>query len=254
MTCARKQFNLRFQKASGQLENTARVRQVRRDIARIKTISAEGHAEAGVLGVGYNAAACIAGTVVSDKGDKTVTVVLVERRVMHPVYKKFIKRSKRYRAHDEANACKAGDVVSHPRVPADLQDANLGSGRRSRQQARAVGRTQAMIQMQSRLDVADNSGARSVQCIKVLGGSKRKTAGRRRHRRLGEGGDPARPRQEGRHPPGGDRAHGQGDPARDGTAIRFDRNAAVLINNQHEPIGTRIFGPVTRELRAEEVS
>ena len=51
------------------------------------------------------------GTVVSDKGDKTVTV-LVERRVMHPVYKKIIKRSKRYRAHDEANACKAGDIVS----------------------------------------------------------------------------------------------------------------------------------------------
>ena len=51
------------------------------------------------------------GTVVSDKGDKSVTV-LVERRVMHPVYKKIIKRSKRYRAHDEANACKAGDIVS----------------------------------------------------------------------------------------------------------------------------------------------
>ena len=51
------------------------------------------------------------GTVVSDKGDKTVTV-LVERRVMHPVYKKIIKRLKRYRAHDEANACKAGDIVS----------------------------------------------------------------------------------------------------------------------------------------------
>ena len=51
------------------------------------------------------------GTVVSDKGDKSVTV-LVERRVMHPVYKKIIKRSKRYHAHDEANACKTGDTVS----------------------------------------------------------------------------------------------------------------------------------------------
>jgi small subunit ribosomal protein S17 len=50
------------------------------------------------------------GTVVSDKGDKTVTV-LVERRVMHPIYKKFIKRSKRYHAHDEANSAKVGDVV-----------------------------------------------------------------------------------------------------------------------------------------------
>ena len=52
----------------------------------------------------------MAGTVVSDKNDKTVTV-LVERRVMHPVYKKFIRRSKRFAAHDEANVCKVGDVV-----------------------------------------------------------------------------------------------------------------------------------------------
>jgi small subunit ribosomal protein S17 len=51
------------------------------------------------------------GTVVSDKGDKTVTV-LVERRVMHPVYKKYIKRSKKYAAHDETNRCKTGDVIS----------------------------------------------------------------------------------------------------------------------------------------------
>ena len=50
------------------------------------------------------------GVVMSDKGDKTV-VVLVERRVMHPIYKKFIRRSKKYMAHDEANACKAGDIV-----------------------------------------------------------------------------------------------------------------------------------------------
>lgn len=50
------------------------------------------------------------GVVVSDKGDKTI-VVLVERRVMHPIYKKFIRRSKKYMAHDEANACKAGDKV-----------------------------------------------------------------------------------------------------------------------------------------------
>ncbi|MEX2408727.1 MAG: 30S ribosomal protein S17, partial [Rhodovibrionaceae bacterium] len=50
------------------------------------------------------------GVVVSDKGEKTITV-LVERRVMHPLYKKFIKRSKKYRAHDEANSCKVGDVV-----------------------------------------------------------------------------------------------------------------------------------------------
>ena len=109
-----------------------------------------------------------------------------------------------------------------------------------------------MIQMQTNLDVADNSGARRVQCIKVLGGSKRKVAGV---------GDvivvsirEAIPR--GRVKKGD--VHRAvivrtASPVRrtDGTAIRFDRNAAVLINKQGEPIGTRIFGPVTRELRAK---
>ncbi len=108
-----------------------------------------------------------------------------------------------------------------------------------------------MIQMQSNLAVADNSGARRVQCIKVLGGSKRKYAG------IGDiivvSVKEAIPRGRVK----------KGDVHRavvvrtakdikrnDGTVIRFDRNAAVLINKQGEPIGTRIFGPVTRELRA----
>ena len=93
-----------------------------------------------------------------------------------------------------------------------------------------------------------------MQCIKVLGGSKRKTAGgRRRDRRLGQGRHSARSREEGRRAPGGHRAYGEGrSTASDGSAIRFDRNAAVLINKQNEPIGTRIFGPVTRELRAKK--
>ena len=107
-----------------------------------------------------------------------------------------------------------------------------------------------MIQMQTNLDVADNSGARRVMCIKVLGGSKRKYASvgdvivvsvkeaipRGRVKK----GDVmkaviVRVRKDIRRP--------------DGSVIRFDRNAAVLINPQGEPIGTRIFGPVTRELR-----
>ncbi len=109
-----------------------------------------------------------------------------------------------------------------------------------------------MIQMQSRLEVADNSGARKVQCIKVLGGSKRKTAG------VGDiivvSVKEAIPRGRVK----------KGDIHRavivrtakeirrqDGSAIRFDRNAAVLIDKGGEPIGTRIFGPVTRELRAK---
>jgi large subunit ribosomal protein L14 len=107
-----------------------------------------------------------------------------------------------------------------------------------------------MIQMQTNLDVADNSGARRVQCIKVLGGSKRKTAG------IGDiivvSVKEAIPR--GRVKKGDVHKAVIVRTAKevrrdDGTVIRFDRNAAVLINAQKEPIGTRIFGPVTRELR-----
>lgn len=110
-----------------------------------------------------------------------------------------------------------------------------------------------MIQMQTVLDAADNSGARRLQCIKVLGGSKRKTAG------VGDiivvSVKEAIPR--GRVKKGDIHKAVIVRTAKeirrdDGTAIRFDRNAAVLINNQQEPIGTRIFGPVTRELRQKQ--
>ena len=110
-----------------------------------------------------------------------------------------------------------------------------------------------MIQMQTRMDVADNSGAREVMCIKVLGGSKRKTAS------IGDivvvSVKDAIPRGKVK----------KGDVHKavvvrtrfstkraDGSSIRFDRNAAVLINAAGEPIGTRIFGPVARELRAKK--
>jgi large subunit ribosomal protein L14 len=107
-----------------------------------------------------------------------------------------------------------------------------------------------MIQMQTNLDVADNSGARRVQCIKVLGGSKRKYAS------VGDiivvSVKEAIPR--GRVKKGDVRKAVVVRTAKevrrdDGTAIRFDSNAAVLIGNNNEPIGTRIFGPVVRELR-----
>ena len=111
-----------------------------------------------------------------------------------------------------------------------------------------------MIQMQSNLDVADNSGARRVMCIKVLGGAKRRYAhvgdlivvsikeaiprGRVKkgdvHKAI-----VVRTAKDIRRP--------------DGTVIRFDSNAAVLVNANMEPIGTRIFGPVTRELRAKNL-
>ena len=109
-----------------------------------------------------------------------------------------------------------------------------------------------MIQTESRLDVADNSGARSVMCIKVLGGS------RRRYASIGDiivvSVKEAVPNSKVK----------KGDVMKavivrtkkevnrkDGTYIRFDTNSAVLINNQNEPVGTRIFGPVARELRAK---
>jgi large subunit ribosomal protein L14 len=109
-----------------------------------------------------------------------------------------------------------------------------------------------MIQVQSMLEVADNSGARRVQCIKVLGGSKRRYAGigdvikisikeAIPNSRVKKGemfsALVVRTRKGVRRP--------------DGSLIRFDRNAAVLLNPQLQPIGTRIFGPVTRELRTE---
>ncbi|ONG50584.1 50S ribosomal protein L14 [Pseudoroseomonas deserti] len=110
-----------------------------------------------------------------------------------------------------------------------------------------------MIIVESNLEVADNSGARRVQCIKVLGGSKRRTA---------SVGDVIVVSVKEAIPRGKVK---KGDVQRavivrtaypvrrqDGTAIRFDRNAAVLINKQNEPIGTRIFGPVVRELRARK--
>ena len=110
-----------------------------------------------------------------------------------------------------------------------------------------------MIQMQSQLDVADNSGAKRVQCIKVLGGSKRRYAGI---------GDIIKVSVKDAIPRGkvnkGDAFNAlvvrtkSGVRRPDGSLIRFDSNAAVLLNNQLQPIGTRIFGPVTRELRSSQ--
>ena len=110
-----------------------------------------------------------------------------------------------------------------------------------------------MIQMESNLDVADNSGARRVQCIKVLGGSKRKYA------MIGDtivvSVKEAIPRgrvKKGQVMKAVIVRTAKGVRRSDGSLIRFDRNAAVLINPQGDPVGTRIFGPVTRELRARK--
>jgi len=110
-----------------------------------------------------------------------------------------------------------------------------------------------MIQLESSLDVADNSGARSVLCIKVLGGSKRKYA------TIGDtivvSVKEAIPRgrvKKGQVMKAVIVRTAKGVRRPDGSLIRFDRNAAVLINAQGDPVGTRIFGPVTRELRARK--
>ena len=110
-----------------------------------------------------------------------------------------------------------------------------------------------MIQVQTELFVADNTGAKKIECIKVLGGSKRKTA---------SVGDVIVVSIKEAIPRGRVK---KGDVHRavivrtskevkrnDGTCIRFDKNAAVLVNKSNEPIGTRIFGPVTRELRGKK--
>ncbi|MEW5684448.1 MAG: 50S ribosomal protein L14 [Pseudomonadota bacterium] len=109
-----------------------------------------------------------------------------------------------------------------------------------------------MIQMQTNLDVADNSGARRVMCIKVLGGAKRRYASV--GDRIVVSVKEAIPRGRVKK---GDVLQAivvrtsQGIKRKDGSMIRFDKNAAVIVNKQGEPIGTRIFGPVPRELRAK---
>jgi large subunit ribosomal protein L14 len=110
-----------------------------------------------------------------------------------------------------------------------------------------------MIQMQTRLDVADNSGAKKVMCIKVLGGS---------HRRYANIGDIIKVSIKDAIPRGrvkkGEVYNAlvvrtrKGVRRPDGSVIRFDGNSAVILNTQLEPLGTRIFGPVTRELRGEK--
>jgi large subunit ribosomal protein L14 len=165
------------------------------------------------------------GLVVSDAMQSTIVVAIVER-TRHPRYGKTVQRTKKLYVHD------ASAVQAQALAP----DRSCGAG--------------PMIQQESRLRVADNSGAREVLCIRVLGGS------RRRYASIGDvfvatvkdaipgatvkKGDVVkcvvvRTKKEKRRP--------------DGSYIRFDENAAVLINDQQQPRGTRIFGPVGRELR-----
>ena len=161
---------------------------------------------------------------------------------LHPRYKKVVKRSTRLHAHDEQNEAKLGDVVRDRRDASALaHEALAAAGDRGGRE---------VIQQESRLRVADNTGARELLCIRVLGGS---------HRRYARVGDVIIATVKTATPQG---AVKKGEVVRavvvrtkkpysrdDGTLIGFDENAAVLIDPQSNPRGTRIFGPVARELR-----
>ena len=159
-----------------------------------------------------------------------------------PALPKTVQRTKRFYAHDETNDVREGDRVR-------IAETRPQSKQKRWRIVEVLG-ARAVIQQESRLRVADNSGAREVLCIKVLGGT------RRRYASIGDifvatvkdavpgasvkKGDVVkcvvvRTKKEKRRP--------------DGSYIRFDENAAVLINDQMQPRGTRIFGPVGRELR-----
>ncbi len=189
-------------------------------------------------------ARCAKGIVTSDQMERTAVVTVTER-VRHPRYNKTVQRSKKLYVHDETNDLNVGDRVrvmeTRPLSKTEALAHRRGPG------------ACPMIQQETRLRVADNSGAREVLVIKVLGGS------RRRYASIGDvivatvkdalpgaavkKGEVVRcvivrTKKEKRRP--------------DGSYIRFDENAAVLINEQRQPRGTRIFGPVGRELRDKQ--
>ena len=186
------------------------------------------------------------GKVISDKMDKTV-VVAVEDRVIHPLYKKTVRNTYKLKAHDEENACRVGDTV---RV---METRPLSKDKRWRVVeivTKAKKGRVTMVQQETVLKVADNTGAKEIKCIRVLGGSVR---------RYGNVGDVivASVRKA---TPGGQAKKGEvvravivrskkGVRRADGSYVRFDENAAVIIKEDKDPRGTRIFGPVARELR-----
>ena len=195
------------------------------------------------------------GRVISNKMNKTV-VVAVERQVVHPIYHKVLRRMTKFKAHDEQNACNIGDRVRMIETRPISKDKHwrvveiLEKGRVDYTGACPAKVYRNMIQNYTYMDVADNSGAKQAMCFHVLGGSKRRYAS------LGDvivvAVKEAIPQATVK----------KGDVSRavivrttkevrreDGSYIKFDRNACVLINKEGEPIGTRIFGPVARELR-----
>src|SRR4026207_84078 len=186
------------------------------------------------------------GMVVSDKMAKTV-VVSIERRVQHPVYGKMVRRTKKLKAHDEQNEAKTGDTV---RI---METRPLSKDKRWRVVEiveRARQGSPPMIHPGSMGTGADNTGPRTAQVIRVLGGTRRRYAGL---------GDIVIVAVKNALPNGtvkkSEVARGvvvrtaKETRRKDGSYIRFDENAVVIINDTGEPRATRIFGPVARELR-----
>ncbi len=181
------------------------------------------------------------GLVVSDKMDKTV-VVVVEDRVKHPLYGKVLRRTRKLQC------ARREQLVWHRRPGSADGDASaLGHEAVARRGDRGEGE---VIQQESRLRVADNTGAKEILCIRVLGGS---------GRRYASIGDVIVATVKDAIPGAGVK---KGEIVKavvvriakekrrpDGSYIRFDENAAVIIKDGGDPRGTRIFGPVGRELR-----
>ena len=181
------------------------------------------------------------GVVVSDKGEKTITVAIdVVKR--HKRYHKIMRSTVKLYAHDERNDAHPGDTVR-------VQECRPMS-RSKRWRLVEVRGAGEVIQNETRLKVADNTGAREILCIRVMGGSRRRYAGV---------GDIITATVKVANPQGSVK---KGEVVKavvvrtrkefgrdDGTYIAFDENAAVIIDAQNNPRGTRIFGPVARELR-----
>ncbi len=183
------------------------------------------------------------GKVISDKMDKTIVVAVVDN-VRHPLYNKIVKRTYKLKAHDENNECKIGDRVKV------METRPLSKDKRWRLVEIIE---KAKIQSESRLRVADNTGAKELLCIRVMGGSTRRYANI---------GDTIIASVKDATPGGvvkkGDVVKAvvvrtvKGAHRKDGSYIRFDENAAVIIKDDLTPKGTRIFGPVARELREKQ--
>ena len=182
---------------------------------------------------------------------KTV-VVAIERRVPHPVYGKMVTRTKRLKAHDEENDGQDRRHRADHGDAAAVEGQAVARGRNRRPRAITT-RDRPMIQQESMVKVADNSGAKTALVIRVLGGTRRRYAGL---------GDVVIVAVKNALPNGTVKKSevaravvvrtAKETRRKDGSYIRFDENAVVIINEQGEPRATRIFGPVARELREKQ--